>query len=177
MNLRNKSFKAIEEITALEKQICDLKKFVEEPAVRADASSNEDKRHSSGMRSQTVRFTPRDTWHVIDDDDFIYDATLTIVGDFPNAESRQVYVQWLCKRLNGVPEGWQLMPSIGQLVKSDDPKETRVFEVSEIHASGAAGFWVRGKGTAWFNTKFISPASKEDALRYVHDLGRKIDET
>jgi hypothetical protein len=55
---------------------------------------------SSPQRSRSERFVASPDGRSIDDDDFIYDASLKVYGDFEDDTSRHSYAQWLCNTLN-----------------------------------------------------------------------------
>jgi hypothetical protein len=59
--------------------------------------------HSSKQRTRNHRFVPSPDGRTIDDDDFLYDASLTVSGDFADDESRHSFAQWLCEKLNASP--------------------------------------------------------------------------
>lgn len=56
---------------------------------------------ASNMRSPggRPRFTVQDGGRWIDDDDFLYDASLKVSGDFTD-EARVAFAQWVCDALN-----------------------------------------------------------------------------
>jgi hypothetical protein len=56
---------------------------------------------ASTMRSAAQpRFTVCDGGHVIDDDDFLYDALISIGGDFGDDAIRTAFAQWVADALN-----------------------------------------------------------------------------
>lgn len=56
--------------------------------------------HTSEQRARPDRFVPSPDGRSIDDDDFIYDATLKVTGDFADDATRHSYARWICDRLN-----------------------------------------------------------------------------
>lgn len=59
--------------------------------------------HTSQQRSHLLRFTTNEDGSYIDDDDFMYDSSLRVEGDFADDATRLSYAQWLCDKLNAFP--------------------------------------------------------------------------
>jgi hypothetical protein len=56
--------------------------------------------HASTQRTRPQRFQSSSDGKSIDDDDFLYDASLKVSGDFGSDEVRKSYADFVCSKLN-----------------------------------------------------------------------------